>query len=247
MGNALGIGNTRTEDEEGHGGEPARLYAIVDGGREASAGAEFRAAQGGAQRIVDRFGLRPVYLLDGAAAPAAGYERLRRLLERHACAVGVRLPEQPDERTLRTLVRMIQENLQVAPLFFEAGRTDVGPRALETLAGLGTAVDLGALADAVTLAPASVPAEDQIRLVRTMIGRGRRTFALRYGGLSSVTEEVFAQRIETVCRFFFEEMGGLPGNPADLVPLPMRERVWPRQERADAMTRPGAVAVPNGE
>jgi hypothetical protein len=47
-------------------------------------------------------------------------------------------------------------------------------------------------------------------------------------------------RIEAVCRFFFATSGGLPGNPADLVPQAMREHLWPAPESA------GRPTVPNG-
>ncbi len=246
-GDAFGMGKTRIEDDGLRGEDPPRLYAVVDLGSEASAETGSRAAQDGAQRIFDRFGLRPIYLLDGTAAPVGGYERLRRLLERHACAVGLRLPDEPDEQALRTLVSMIQETLGVVFPFVEAGPSDAGRRALATLANLGTAVDLCTLTDAVTLTPESVTAEEQIRLACTMAGRGRRTFTLRYGGLSSIDEEAFVQRIDAVCRFFFQEIGAMPGNPADLVPLQMRERVWPHREWAETIARPGAIAVSNDE
>ncbi len=247
IGNILGIATSRAEDETDHGGEPPRLYAIVDAGSGASGGIDSLAAHDGAQRVFDRFGLRPVHLLTGTAAPAGGYERLRTLLERHACAVGVRLADGQDEPTLRALVSEIQEDLRVTLPFFESGQTEIGLRVREMLAGLGLAVDLGTLSNAVTLTPGSVTAEDQIRIVRTMIGRGSRTFTLRYGNLSSVSDAAFVQRIELVCRFFFEEIGALPGNPADLMPLPIRERVWPRTDWAEVTAPRGAVAVPSHE
>jgi hypothetical protein len=34
----------------------------------------------------------------------------------------------------------------------------------------------------------------------------------------------FLERIELVCRWFFEELGGLPGRPWDLLPVEKRSR-----------------------
>ena len=250
----IGTGELRSEDEGSRGADPPRLYAITD------IGTSSRAAQDEAQTIFARFGLRPIHLLDGATSPAGGYEALRGHLDQHACAIGVRLRAEPDEAMLRAQVNRIQENLCVSPLFFEASRCEAAPHALDTLAELGVTVDVGAvpvpvagrsaspgLANAVKLLPESVTAEELTRLVRTMAGRGCRTFTLRYGGPSSIPEQALMQRIEAVCRFFFDEMGGMPGNPADLLPQRMRECVWPRQERAESLTEPGTVVVPSGE
>jgi hypothetical protein len=57
--------------------------------------------------------------------------------------------------------------------------------------------------------------------------RGQRVFVLHYhspslcpGHTHYVRDEkearAFVSNIETVCRYFFEEMGGMPGNPQDL-------------------------------
>jgi hypothetical protein len=37
----------------------------------------------------------------------------------------------------------------------------------------------------------------------------------------------FLRRIRTVCRYFIDDLGGLAGNPADLVPQDSRESLWP--------------------
>jgi hypothetical protein len=87
-----------------------------------------------------------------------------------------------------------------------------------------------------TLTPEGVPAGPQIRLMRALLARGHRMFVLHYHSPSLVaghtpyvrTEadrlELLA-RIEAVCRWFFEELGGLPGRPWDLLPRGERARV----------------------
>ena len=70
-----------------------------------------------------------------------------------------------------------------------------------------------------------------------MLRRGCRTFALHYHSptLAKQTPYVrteadladFIGRIEAVCRHFFDVRGGLPGNPADLLPPGQRNRLWP--------------------
>ena len=81
-------------------------------------------------------------------------------------------------------------------------------------------------------------AEEQIQLLKSMVGRGYRTFTLHYHSPSLamhtpyVTSEAelkaFLVNLETVCRFFFDTLGGMPGNPADLVPPTLREKIWPQ-------------------
>jgi len=93
------------------------------------------------------------------------------------------------------------------------------------------------LANTVTLTPEGVSAEEQVRLIDAMMARGCRTFALHYHSpsLAKQTPYVrteaelaeFIHRIDTVCRHFFQVRGGLPGNPADLLPQHMRSRLWP--------------------
>jgi hypothetical protein len=90
------------------------------------------------------------------------------------------------------------------------------------------------LLERLTLTPEGVPVGPQIRLVRALLAQGQRLFVLHYHSPSLVaghtpyvrTEadrvELLA-RIDGICRWFFEELGGLPGRPWDL--LPRRERV----------------------
>jgi hypothetical protein len=96
------------------------------------------------------------------------------------------------------------------------------------------------LANTVTLTPEGVSAQEQIRLIQSMAARGFRTFTLHYHSPSLAVRTPyvrteaelasFLDRLRAVCAFFFETLGGLPGNPVDLVPPSMRERVWPARE-----------------
>lgn len=92
------------------------------------------------------------------------------------------------------------------------------------------------LSDTVTLTPEGVTAQEQIRLIKALLKRGTRQFVMHYHspslalGHTSYTKtqadlDEFLGRLSQVCRYFFEELGGMPGNPADLVP---------RQQRAAA-------------
>jgi hypothetical protein len=92
------------------------------------------------------------------------------------------------------------------------------------------------LANTITLTPEGSTAEEQIHLIQFMMVRGCRIFTLHYHSTSLakqtpyVTTEAdlkrFLDRIETVCRYFFDRLGGMPGNPADLVAPSMRGQVW---------------------
>lgn len=89
------------------------------------------------------------------------------------------------------------------------------------------------LFEAASLAPEQFGADQQIAAIRAMIAQGQRVFVLHYrsrsvlpGDSSSVRtgENVsnVADRIKRVCEFFFDELGGLPGYPLDLVPKSQR-------------------------
>jgi GT2 family glycosyltransferase len=103
------------------------------------------------------------------------------------------------------------------------------------------------LANIVTLTPEGVTAKEQGKLLRSFIARGHRTFTLHYHSpslaagntpyvRSAADLKEFLRRIEEVCRLFFDELGGLPGNPADLLPSPLRGRIWPTAASIDAAT-----------
>ena len=93
------------------------------------------------------------------------------------------------------------------------------------------------LANTVTLTPEGMTIPEQIQLIKARMSGGQRTFVLHYHsstlGMHTpyVSNEAqlkrFLHNIATVCEFFFAKLGGYPGNPADLVPQEMRERIWP--------------------
>ena len=83
--------------------------------------------------------------------------------------------------------------------------------------------------ETVTLTPEGVTAAEQIRLIKTLLKRGQRIFVLHYhspslspGHTPYVRNEpearAFIENLQTVCRYFFTEIAGLPGNPNDLLP-----------------------------
>jgi len=91
------------------------------------------------------------------------------------------------------------------------------------------------LLERLTLTPEGVSAKLQIVLLRTLLRRGHRIFVLHFHSPSlaaghtpyvrNETERAaFLERIELVCRWFFEELGGLPGRPWDLLPVEQRSR-----------------------
>jgi len=91
------------------------------------------------------------------------------------------------------------------------------------------------LLERLTLTPEGVSAKLQIVLLRTLLRRGHRMFVLHFhspslaaGHTPYVRNEAeraaFLERIELVCRWFFEELGGLPGRPWDLLPVEKRSR-----------------------
>jgi hypothetical protein len=89
------------------------------------------------------------------------------------------------------------------------------------------------LVNIVTLTPEGVSVQEQMSLVRSMIRQGYRTFVMHYhssslvaGNTKYVRSEAelvrFLGRIRDICRFFFGERGGMPGDPVDLLPQGMR-------------------------
>lgn len=90
------------------------------------------------------------------------------------------------------------------------------------------------LLERITLTPEGFDAKQQIRLIKTLHRRGRRSFVLHYHSPSLMAGNTpyvrtpadladFLSRIGDVCRFFFEELGGIPGNPRDLLPPERRD------------------------
>jgi GT2 family glycosyltransferase len=89
------------------------------------------------------------------------------------------------------------------------------------------------LLERITLTPEGFDAAQQIRLIKALHRRGRRVFVLHYHSPSLMAGNTpyvhtqadlsdFLSRISDVCRFFFEELGGVPGNPRDLLPPEQR-------------------------
>lgn len=108
--------------------------------------------------------------------------------------------------------------------------------------GPGRAVSLGGvmsrlgLMETVTLTPEGETAERQIALIRAMLGRGQRQFVMHYHspslapgftpyGTTAAQADEIVRRLDSVCRYFFETVGGMPGNPPDLLPDTARNHV----------------------
>ena len=100
------------------------------------------------------------------------------------------------------------------------------------------------LANTVTLTPEGVTTDEQIALLRDLAARGHRRFVLHYHSPSLVPGNTpyvrtqddlreFKQRLQSVCQFFFEDLGGLPGHPADLLAASSRDRLWPEPAGLD--------------
>ena len=89
------------------------------------------------------------------------------------------------------------------------------------------------LLERITLTPEGFDAKQQIRLIKALHRRGHRAFVLHYHSPSLMAGNTpyvrtaadladFLSRIRDVCTFFFEEFGGVPGNPRDLLPPELR-------------------------
>jgi glycosyltransferase involved in cell wall biosynthesis len=85
------------------------------------------------------------------------------------------------------------------------------------------------IADTITLTPEGVTTEEQIRLINTLLARGTKQFVLHFhspslqAGNTSYTPDEgavarFVASLDDVCRYFFDEIGGQPGYPRDLLP-----------------------------
>jgi glycosyltransferase involved in cell wall biosynthesis len=109
------------------------------------------------------------------------------------------------------------------------------------------------LLDAVTLTPEGITAPEQIQLLRSLLARGHRVFVLHYhspslipGNTPYVRTEAEAQlvldRLDQVLRFFLDTVGGLPGNPRDLLPAALRG-LAPDPVVGDVVSEPGRGAA----
>lgn len=183
------------------------------------------------------FGIAPVFYKAGrygfgAATPAA--------LVRHGIRVDLsvlpgadlRAKGGPDFSRLRSIpyrigtsgiltLPMTRETIGLAPALGRIGRWADRLHLPSVLARMG-------LAETIMLTPEGVTSAEQIRLVRVMLARGARSFVLHYhspslgaGHTPYAGDEAGVERLITrlrdVCRFFFEDLGGLPGNPQSLL------------------------------
>lgn len=155
----------------------ARLYVVVDTEAEFDWSGQFSPGLTGVsamagiirgQRVLERHGVRPVYVIDyPVASQPEGYRPLLDLLARNACEIGAHLhpwtnppfeencsdwnsfagnlPPELEERKLRVLVQTIESNLGRSPRFFKAGRYGVGPQTMALLGKLGIPVDFSIL------------------------------------------------------------------------------------------------------
>ena len=121
-----------------------------------------------AQQIYDRYGLRPLYLIDYPVATSAeSCATLRALVEGNRCSIGAHLqpwttppfsetvsvhnsfagnlPENVERAKLRTLVTAIRNGLGVDPVHFKAGRYGLGPNTFRILQETGFRVDFSVM------------------------------------------------------------------------------------------------------
>lgn len=117
-----------------------------------------------AQRIFERFALRPTYVVDyPVASQEAGYRPLREWLMEGRCAVGAHLhpwvnppfeedvsvrnsyagnlPAALERAKLARLTETIEANFGRRPTLYRAGRYGIGPATAEALAALGYEID----------------------------------------------------------------------------------------------------------
>ncbi|MFQ5783238.1 MAG: polysaccharide deacetylase family protein [Alphaproteobacteria bacterium] len=120
--------------------------------------------QARAHRVYERYGVRPVYVVDyPIATQEAGYRPLREFCEDGLCEIGAHLhpwvnppfdeevsahnsypgnlPRGLEREKLRRLTAAIEENFGVRPVTYKAGRYGVGPATGDILAELGYEID----------------------------------------------------------------------------------------------------------
>jgi hypothetical protein len=120
---------------------------------------------GRVQRLAERFGLRPTYVVDyPVATQAVGYEQLREWASHGRCVIGAHLhpwvtppfdeevssansfacnlPPHLQESKLRVLTGVIERYLGVRPRTFKAGRYGIGAPTLDALEALEYDVDV---------------------------------------------------------------------------------------------------------
>jgi hypothetical protein len=125
-------------------------------------------AQVAAQRIYERYGVRPTYVLDyPVSSTLEGYEFIRDLHRSGGCEIGAHLhpwdnppfveevndrnsypgnlPSELEREKLVRLTDIIHRNLEVEPRIYKAGRYGVGQNTARILAELGYEIDLSVL------------------------------------------------------------------------------------------------------
>ncbi len=118
-----------------------------------------------AQKIYDRFGVRPTYALDyPVSSNRDGYEPIRDIYESGGCLVGAHLqpwdtppftefqsdlnsfpgnlPSELEAAKLANLTNTIEANLNVRPRIYKAGRYGVGAATTDILRELGYEIDV---------------------------------------------------------------------------------------------------------
>ncbi len=158
-------------------GQAPTLFVVVDTeaefdwsgpmGREHANVAAIQQIERG-QAVFDRYGLRPVYVVDyPVASNPDSVARLRAILDRHGCEIGAHLhpwttppfeedlsnrnsfpgnlPPELEREKLGNLVALIERSFGVRPLFYKAGRYGFGQHTARTLSGLGIRVDFSIL------------------------------------------------------------------------------------------------------
>ena len=193
--------------------------------------------------IVDALGVSPVFYKAGRygfgpSTPAA--------LIRHGIRVDfsvlpgadLRRNGGPDFRRLEPIpyriagtsilsVPMTRSYVGTAPSFRLVGEAAQGT-AWNKILHINAILARTGLTETITLTPEGVTAAEQIRLLRAMIKRGTRQFVLHYHSPSlspghtpyarnGAEADVLLERLADICRFFFDQLGGLPGYPNDLL------------------------------
>jgi len=126
------------------------------------------AAQYPMQRLLEKYGLKPAYLVDYAVASQRdGTAPLAEFLADGRCVVGAHLhpwitpphdevvcnrnsypgnlPRALEREKIAVLTRAIEDNLGLRPRIYKAGRYGLGPHTFATLSELGYTVDMSAL------------------------------------------------------------------------------------------------------
>ena len=153
--------------------ERPRLFVVVDTEEEFDWSAPFSrhhtsvAAMrhvGRAQRVFDRYGIKPTYVVDYCVAhQPAGYEPLLRIAAEDRCTIGAHLHpwvtppfDEPvngrnsfasnlapalEAAKVRNLVSEIEQHFGIRPKVYKAGRYGIGAETVTTLGALGFEVD----------------------------------------------------------------------------------------------------------